>query len=202
MSTRGSIGFRFDETDHLTYNHCDSYPDGLGLDVLEFCRKNSDDKKLAALKKKAAKLKDTNKVTITPEIVEKLKKWSDFFISSQSTSDWYCLLRKTQGDLKAILSAGYIDESNDFITDSLFCEWAYIINLDTNRLEVYKGFQENVHELGRYANWRPRPGQTRQGSGDDRWNGYYACALVADFNLKRLPSAKTFLSRLNKFRKD
>ena len=30
-----------------------------------------------------------------------------------------------------------MENGNDFITDSLFCEWAYIINLDTNKFEIF-----------------------------------------------------------------
>jgi hypothetical protein len=33
-------------------------------------------------------------------------------------------------------------DSKGFLSDSLFCEWAYIINLDKEVLEVYEGFQE------------------------------------------------------------
>lgn len=33
-------------------------------------------------------------------------------------------------------------DNNDFILDSLSCEWGYILNLDNNTLEVWKGFQK------------------------------------------------------------
>ena len=33
-----------------------------------------------------------------------------------------------------------------FAKDSLFCEWAYVVNLDTEMLEVYRGFQETPLE--------------------------------------------------------
>ena len=31
-----------------------------------------------------------------------------------------------------------LKDSSDFIKDSLFCEWAYIINFKTNKFEVYE----------------------------------------------------------------
>ena len=38
MGTRGCYGFRKNGIDKLTYNHYDSYPDGLGSDVVKFCK--------------------------------------------------------------------------------------------------------------------------------------------------------------------
>jgi len=43
------------------------------------------------------------------------------------------------------------EEYNDFLFDSLFCEYAYIINLDENILEFYIGFNKNPEADGRYA---------------------------------------------------
>lgn len=40
---------------------------------------------------------------------------------------------------------------NDFLFDSLFCEYAYIINLDEGVLEFYIGFNKNPEADGRYA---------------------------------------------------
>lgn len=41
MGTRGIYGFRFSGTDKLTYSHFDSYPEGLGSEVVEFIRDSS-----------------------------------------------------------------------------------------------------------------------------------------------------------------
>lgn len=35
-----------------------------------------------------------------------------------------------------------IDDS-EFLNDSLFCEWTYIINLDNEQFEVYRGFNKD-----------------------------------------------------------
>lgn len=41
--------------------------------------------------------------------------------------------------------------ASDFMFDSLFCEYAYVVNLDTNKLEFYVGFNNNPNANGRYA---------------------------------------------------
>jgi len=59
---------------------------------------------------------------------------------------------------------------NDFIKNSLFCEWAYIINLDSKELEIYKGFQKEPNN-NRYSIDAP----------SDR--GYYNCKLLMSISL-------------------
>ena len=50
----------------------------------------------------------------------------------------------------ARLMGGLAKNSNTFIYDSLFCEWGYILNLDSEELEIYEGFQESEPVHGRY----------------------------------------------------
>lgn len=53
--------------------------------------------------------------------------------------------------LGRMLESGKYQDHHEFIEDSLWCEWAYIINLDDEVLEIYKGFQTRPHSNGRYA---------------------------------------------------
>ena len=84
-------------------------------------------------------------------------------------------------------------DSRNFLKNSLFCEWAYIINLTEKQLEVYKGFQ-SVNNTNRYMlNKEELKARRKDSSGDD----YYNCALIAAFNLDDLPSEENFLKALD-----
>lgn len=64
---------------------------------------------------------------------------------------------------KELLSREEVDI--DFIKNSLFCEYAYIVNIDDEILEFYKGFQHKPQENNRYG----------QKADED---GYYPCKLL------------------------
>ena len=66
----------------------------------------------------------------------------------------------------------------DFIADSLFCEWAYIIDLDSDTFEVFKGFN------------------TKKLSKDDRFfefeteDKYHPCKLAIAWKFDNLPETE------------
>lgn len=184
MSTRGLYGVRYQERDYLAYNHCDSYPNGLGNELIEELKTVS----LGWIKKKVNKLQLVNKsMNPTPEQIAELSKFTNLGVGEQSHADWYCLLRETQGSLIKTLEAGYMMDDAEFIKDSLFCEFAYIINLDNNTLEFYRGFQEKPHKKGRYSHLR----KIRvNNEGNTYENKYYSCALKKVFPLNKLSKIK------------
>lgn len=155
MGTRGAYGYILDGKTVATYNHFDSYPEHLGHEVIAATRK--------ALKRGVASIRqaltqtkviDTD-VPPTPDQIDACHKAKlvDLSVSSQEDTDWYCLLRNAQGDVDGLLSGRipYISNSKDFLQDSLFCEYAYLLNLDDNTLEVYAGFNQDWSAPGRYA---------------------------------------------------
>jgi len=181
MSTRGAYGFRIHQTDKVTYNHCDSYPTELGIAVLTFIR-NTPIKKLKIIAEKIALIQKND--IPTHEQKEKYKKYADLSVAEQSLDDWYCLLKKSQGNLGAYKDGLiHMIDSIEFLFDSLFCEWAYIINLDTNNLEVYRGFNKDPTSSGRYASK----------SHDDK--AYYGVSLILEIpliDIGKMSKAKIF----------
>ena len=69
-----------------------------------------------------------------------------------------------------------MEDNSDFIKDSLFCEYAYIINLDTHDLEYWRGFQEEPDPFNRY--------------GCDVRDNYYPCKLLLKIPLNKIVTVK------------
>lgn len=192
MGTRGVMGFRHKSKDKLIYNHFDSYPEHLGNEIsLSLSKVLNDSRRgIEWLKKKVDALKMVNDdVKPTEADKKKLAKYTDLQVSEQSTDDWYCLTRRLQGKMIETLIAGYAIESEGFIYDSLFCEWAYVVNLDTKKLEVYKGFQRYPHDKGRYAD------HPVENDNPHRSDTYFPCALI-----KEIPFS--YFKKLKKPKKD
>ena len=171
MSTRGLYGIRKDDVDKCTYNHSDSYPSWLGRKVLEFCSNNTIED-LVRFFNRIELVNEDGKPT--HEQIEKCVEagYYNGMVSNKSTEDWYCLLRNLQGNFSEYQKLINNDEEItifmtdgiSFIKDSLFCEYAYIINLDDEVLEFYEGYQEEAQRGNRY-------GETEE-------DGYYPCKLV------------------------
>ena len=156
MGTRGAIGFRINEEDKISYNHSDSYPTSLGVKVMEFV-KATPDEDMRKMAKRIKMVKQDKKPT-KKQIQTCMKAGVvNLGVSEGSEQDWYCLLRNAQGDLGAY-ARGYMIDSHRFLKDSLFCEWGFILNVDTKELEIYRGFNKTAGGPGRYAGGEPDQG--------------------------------------------
>lgn len=178
MGTRGVFGFHKDGKDKITYNHYDSYPMGLGNDVKAFISNHSVEEMNQLFKRLKVV---SNKKPPTAEQIKECKKFTDLSVSDQSTKDWYCLLHGAQGNLEAYFEGlNYMEDNSKFLKDSLFCEWGYVINLTTNRLEIYRGFQ-HVPQDNRYKSEK-----RCDNLGGPASSGYYNCALIREIPLSQV----------------
>lgn len=179
MGTRGCYGFHLGKIDKVTYNHMDSYPTWLGVNVMSFINETPD----IEMKEVASciELVDEDSKP-TPKQIKAYKGYANTDVSTKSLKDWYCLLRETQGDLTPYKNGlTHMIDSHDFLKDSLFCEWAYIINVDTGELEIYRGFntRKYVKGGGRYARFT-------LDDNPQRGKRYYGVTLLATLGLSEI----------------
>ncbi|KWT61865.1 hypothetical protein ADL21_11325 [Streptomyces albus subsp. albus] len=180
MSTRGFLAFAADGITKTAYNHSDSYPEGLGLEILQWVRLAHRGRSAAAVRRLRVVAPGS---TPTKDDCARLARYYDPGVDSFGNQPtWYQLLRGSQGSPATVLHAGVIEDASTFPADSLWAEWGYVIDFDTQVLEVYAGFQRALHADGRYA--APVPDA----------DGYYPARRVAQWPLDALPGDEEFVT--------
>lgn len=151
MGTRGAVGFKYDGKRLLAYNHFDSYPEELGVSMLAYAADScTEPAQQVAVKQRLDQLVQVQEGEApTDEQIEQLKRAGIEGPERVSSGmDWYAWLRDLQGQPDEYMRVGFWPENNDFLEDGLFCEWAYIVNIDDGVLEVHRG-GDNV--IARFA---------------------------------------------------
>lgn len=175
------------------YGQWDGYPQGQGYTILDFLLSAD----LSVFKDKIEKY-----VSFIDE-----KKDKKYLEKIDNTKDWdkkYPYLSRDMGG--KILDYVYNLETKikvfnkyDFASDSLFCEYAYVIDLDKNTFEVYQGFNhEPLTAKDRFFSMTDETSIDKRSkdTGNDK---YHPVKLLLSFNLKKLPKThKGFITRLNK----
>ncbi|WP_270828935.1 hypothetical protein [Aeromonas sp. QDB20] len=80
-----------------------------------------------------------------------------------------------------------LKDRRSFAADSLFCEWAYVVDFDKGTFEVFQGFNEAPVPEGERFHWI---------TSDDPSPGYYPVRLVKTYQLDALPTHAQFLADL------
>jgi len=183
IGTRGTYGFYKDGVTKVTYNHWDSYPSSLGDSIKDFLV-NTKREQLDEIFDRIRLVRADEKPT--SEDIEKLKPFYNGDVNGGS-EEYYNFLRETQGDLKAYVDYPELDvmiDSEDFLQDSLFCEWAYIINLENDTLEIYKGFQTEP-STSRYENEETIK-EAKEKSMKMSMDTYYAVSMIKEVPLSEI----------------
>lgn len=179
------------------YGQWDGYPSGNGLTILEFLRTcNLDEFKEKIKNVRFSTKKDEKKVEKFLKSIGCKDGWMNM-----DQSDLY---KKAYPYSSRDIGAGIlqmVNESEDteivlqdttkFAADSLFCEWAYLIDLDNNNLEVYEGFNNSPLEEGQ----RFKDMELEDNLGGEQ---YYPIKCVKIYPLDKLPTNEEFINELEK----
>jgi len=128
------------------YGQWDGYPEGQGLTVLRFLQKKENIEKLRNAISKLRYMQDKD-----------TKERKDFCVSIGASGDYLGTDQGKQYDkqfpfdsrdhgadilnkiIESNLQEIVLNDAIDFGKETLFCEWAYKLNLDTETLFVYQG---------------------------------------------------------------
>lgn len=180
------------ETKIAQYGQWDGYPEGQGATALEFLL--ASDMKVFKANLERCRFIENSK--------RKQKEMENFLAKIGSANGWmngeqaekyhkkYPFLTRDNG--AKILDMVYDDKtdkliwlnnSEDFAADSLFCEWAYVIDLDKNTFEVYEGFNKTpLTKEDRFFNLKGE-------------NDYEPIKMIKSYDLNNLPkSVNEFVS--------
>ena len=136
----GTRGFFYTGKFYLFYNHSDSYPSGLGKTILHQLLIAIKQSLLQQWKQKVLELKTVDsKISPTNQEVSKLVQYTNLDVSTGSSNDWYCLLRKCQGSLIKSLESGFIMNHVDDDGEPIYEEYGYVINFDQDTFDFYVG---------------------------------------------------------------
>ena len=154
MGTRGLFGFYYKGYYYVVYNHCDSYPSGLGAQIVEEIKQAIKDGSFKDWYSLIEKIRIVNGTEPTTLDIQNLKKYTNLNVSTQSENDWYCLLRECQGSLKAVLESGYLMNHVNNKGNPIFQEYGYLVNLDTNQFDYYvKDSKKQSYDFNNLPNW-------------------------------------------------
>lgn len=146
MGTRGTFGFRIDGVEKLTYNHYDSYPEGLGDEVVEWVLAACSPNRLAQTMTDVSGIEtvddwmDGLQVKVTPEHRAKVgNKYLDMHVGGgcgigPGDISYYRLLRKAQPShgIHNVVDAGVMIKQDD-----IDHEYAYIVDFDAMVVEFW-----------------------------------------------------------------
>lgn len=141
------------------YGLFDGYPSGAGIEILNFLRENNLDR----FAEKVSKCSFLNEEEHEAIAAKKFRGGSiEKFMKRPTKSFKYAhLSRDTGSDIfQFIMDSKGLQTINriDFVAEGLFCEWAYVVDLDKQTFEVYRGVQKTpVPEDQRFASMNPDP---------------------------------------------
>lgn len=174
------------------YGQWDGYPSGQGVTALNFLKTLTPEQR-AEFKAKCLATGTATEAELKAELKEKgivsNNGWMDSENEDKFKSAYPQLSRDTGAAILELIWTSppglKLQRTLEFIGDSLYCEWAYVVDLDTNKLEVYKGFnKDGIKPTDRFYNMPV----------DAHNPEYKPCVMIASFDLDSLPDDAAFIA--------
>ena len=195
MGTRNlTVVFMDGEYRVAQYGQWDGYPEGQGLTCLRFLRDQMNEKDFRENLSHIKYIDD-----------RKLQRmWMDYGMDDDGSipikdadrfrATFPEFSRDTGAEILTMIqnnriTTNCLEDSLTFASESLFCEWAYVVDFDKRTFEVYKGFNKTpLDESDRFY-------FLRMYEDPDEYSGgvYHGVKIVISFSLDDLPSDDAFL---------
>lgn len=153
------------------YGQWDGQPSGQGLTALSFLKSVNFD----LFKEKLLNLNFIDFKNLTKEEEEE--------IDSNTNNKYDHLSRDHGANILNLIYEGDINDlidNSSFANESLFCEWGYVIDFDTNVFEIFQGFNKKKITKGRFI--------SNKDEGE-----YEPIILIKSYKLDDLPDVEKFL---------
>ena len=171
------------------YGQWDGYPEGQGLVCLRFLKEKMNKEKFI----KAVRSLDWISEKELDDLWKSYGAKEDGTINIKNANKFNNehpeFSRDTGAEILSLIQEGNINRLDNYIkfaANSLHCEWAWLVDLDAEKFEAYRGF-----------NKRPLTEKDRffyLGNNADDY-GYYGIIKVAEWDLGNLPSKEEFLEK-------
>lgn len=181
------------------YGQWDGYPDGQGMTILTFLH---DEFNRALFENKVRALRFGTAEELQAEWTacgaDPNSPYVTFEVSAVHKERYPQNSRDTGAGILKIVQDGpdgmALFDDLAFAANSLFCEWAYVIDLDRNTFEVFEGFNET--KLGNGERFYFLQDEEKMKADKEPYtSNYYPVKLVVSFSLMNLPAAYTFLQK-------
>lgn len=194
MGTRHLIAVQVDgEYKVAQYGQWDGYPSGQGVGILNFLLDMDKNAFAAAVRACTEITEDEYKAAWVSCGADPDSEYATLEVSQKFAATYPHFSRNCGSEiLKHVQDAGAdglkVNLYLDFAADSLSCEWAYVIDLDKNTFEVFKGRNKTpLDPSERFANLEVDHSDGRR---------YYQVKLVKTYDLDRLPCEEEFVAEL------
>lgn len=170
------------------YGQWDGYPSGQGLTALQFARDKMRESEFRSAVLNSTQISGEELKALWKEAGADNEGWVTMEVANKMRQLHPEFSRDTGADILEIVQSHpegmKVDLDLAFAAESLFCEWAWLIDLDARTFEGYEGFNES-REL--------TPEDRFYFLKDKESDGYHGIQLAGKWHLDSLPTDEEFL---------